>query len=224
VDVMPNFKHTTSLVLIEAIQTTGVTILFYGALPHLTILNGLIVSNGLYILTTFGKCIWNSFQLKSRLTHCNIDIWKAVFHFALVVVQGGTMLVYIILFNKTEEWNHWKLYGLILLGVVLTLFGWCAIGLIIHEIKTFDIPYYKECSEETFTQCMICISRIIVFSIGVILISIKLERTTDWKDLFAIFRGDTSVFNSPNVSKYFDARIHGLLNGIKRTQNIINIH
>ena len=148
------------------------------------------------------------FQLKNRLTHSNIDRWKAVFHFALVVVQGGTMLVLIILFNKTEEWNHWKLYGLILLGVVLTLFGWCAIGSIIHEIKSFDIPYYKECSEEAFTQCIVCISRIIVFSTGVMLISINSERTTDWKDLFVIFRGNTSIFNSPNVSKYIDAVNH----------------
>ena len=94
------------LVFIDLIQTIGVTILFYGALPQLTIINGLIVSNVLYILPTFGKCISNFFELNHRTTFYGNDIWKAIFSFVLVIMQGGLMIVFVVLFSKSEEWNE----------------------------------------------------------------------------------------------------------------------
>ena len=151
---IPNFKQSAVLVFIEAIQTAGVVILFYGALPHLSIINGLIVSSELYILQTFGKCIWNSFQLKNGLTRCNNDARKVLFHFSLVAIQGGTMIIFIILFSKMGEWNDWKICILILLGAVFTLFGWCKLSAITNQLKQIDIPNNKECSMNAFNECI----------------------------------------------------------------------
>ena len=189
--------------MIETIQTTGLAILFYGALPYLTIINGLVVSIALYILPTFWKCIWNCFQLKNQLTTCNNETWKVVFHFALVILQGGAIILYIILFSRTDEWKHWTLFLLLVSGVTFTLFGWWKICLIIKEMKSFDIPN-NIYSHNAFIQCIAAICRIIVFSIVILVVSIKLERISGFTDLFVIFRGKNNVFDSTTVSRYND--------------------
>ena len=189
--IIPNFKHTAKLAFIDLIQTVGVTIFFYEALPQLTIINGLILSNGLYILSTFGKCISNFFELNNRTTLYGNDIWKAILPFVLVIMQCGLMIVFVVLFSKSEDFFQWNLCILILLGVLFTSFGWYKIGFIINEMKSTDISNNQQCTMDAFIQCIASISRIIIFSIGVIWFA---------KDLRVIFQGEGSVFNSTKVS------------------------
>ena len=197
---IPTFERTVFVLFAEAIQTTGVMILFYGSFPQLSIINSLIVSSGLYILPTFGKCIWNILQLESRLQPCNKEIWNNVFQFSLVILHGGTMIMFIVLFSKMDEWNHWTLFQLLLLGAIFTLFGWCKFSSIYNEMKMIDWSFVIGPNHNAFIQCMICIWRIIIFCIGVVVMSIEFERITEWNDFFVIFCGDKTILNSTSVS------------------------
>ena len=200
---IPNFERTVFVLFAEAIQTTGVMILFYGSFPQLSIINILVLSSSLYIFPTFGKCIWNISQLESCLQLCNKEIWKNVFQFNLVILHGGTMIMFIVLFSKMDEWNHWTLFQLLLLGAIFTLFGWCKFSSIYNEMKMIDFKTKQNngCpNNNAFIQCMICIWRIIIFCIGVVVMSIKFKRINEWNEFFVIFCGEKTVFNSTSVS------------------------